>query len=146
MVSPWFPHVHHDLAIFRARRRLEAPGAVKSASPVPLATLPKAKVRRCRLGKYLWRFPEIRGVGIPPTSYGGWEFHIFQRGRAQPPTSTDKGRFPQMDGLCHGNSEIRIEVDDMDDMDYMNDMDDMDDMDDDWGHPHLWKPSYGGGS
>ena len=51
-----------------------------------------------------------------------------------------------MDGLCHGNSEIRIEVDDMDDMDYMNDMDDMDDMDDDWGHPHLWKPSYGSGS
>ena len=42
-----------------------------------------------------------------------------------------------MDGLCHGSSEIRIEVDDMDDMD---------DMDDDWGHPHLWKPSYGGGS
>ena len=36
-----------------------------------------------------------------------------------------------MDGLCHGNSEIPIEVDDMDD---------------DWGYPDLWKPSYGGGS
>ena len=30
-----------------------------------------------------------------------------------------------MDGLCHGNSEILIEVDDMDD---------------DWGYLYLWKP------
>jgi hypothetical protein len=44
MVSPC---PKNYLAILSARRRLEAPGAVKSASPVPLATLPKAKVRRC---------------------------------------------------------------------------------------------------
>jgi hypothetical protein len=33
----------------------------------------------------------------------------------KPPTSTDILRYPQMDGLCHGNSKIPIEMDDMDD-------------------------------